>query len=148
MKVNKRFAFPFIFIFLLLSVLCVNIVGSNEASEVPNEGKEGISYFDELHPDTFKKVNDNKGLFVVYFGSNDCEGCEEVTPMIIEASKELSYIPFYYIEGYEEVNKSLIKEYGVTFIPTLIVFDNGIVKERLNGFDVSEQQLKKIIAGE
>ncbi|WP_420147966.1 thioredoxin domain-containing protein [Spirosoma sp.] len=60
-------------------------------------------------------------LVLVDFGSRYCGSCKKLAPIVDELEKELtSTIKVVRIEAYE--NKALVKELGITSLPTLVLY--------------------------
>jgi len=67
---------------------------------------------------------------VISFYQEGCMGCEEQTPILREAEKDLGIK----IEEIDAVkNPKYIKKYNLRVTPTTIVFDGDEVRERMEG---------------
>lgn len=73
---------------------------------------------------------------VICFYQPGCMGCMEQTPINREVEKNLAVR----IEEIDAVkNPQLIKQYGLKVTPTIVILDNDVVKERLEGVVHAEQ---------
>ena len=67
---------------------------------------------------------------VISFYQEGCMGCDEQTPILREAEKELEIE----IEEIDAVkNPEYIKKYSLRVTPTIIVLDGDEVRERMEG---------------
>ena len=66
-----------------------------------------------------------------------CGPCRMLSPILDEVAKEKEEYKFYKldVDGAENVSK----EYGIMSIPTLLIFENGELKEKLTGFKTKEE---------
>ncbi|PKL70156.1 MAG: thioredoxin [Methanomicrobiales archaeon HGW-Methanomicrobiales-1] len=73
---------------------------------------------------------------VICFYQPGCMGCMEQTPINREVEKNLAVR----IEEIDAVkNPQMIKQYGLKVTPTIVILDNDVVKERLEGVVQTEQ---------
>ena len=86
----------------------------------------------EINIDNFEEeVTSNSGVTVVDFFANWCGPCRKLSPILEEVESELSGVKFSKINTDE--NMDVAREYQVSGLPTLLVFKNGEVVERLVG---------------
>lgn len=87
----------------------------------------------EINVDNFEaEVINNNGVTVVDFFANWCGPCRKLAPILEEVETELSdRVKFAKIDTDE--NLEAAKEYQVSGLPTLMVFKNGEVVERMVG---------------
>jgi rhodanese-related sulfurtransferase len=84
-------------------------------------------------------------LVLVDFGSRYCPGCKRLDPTIDSIKNEqTSTLKVIKIEAYE--NKSLVKELGVTGLPTLVLYKNNEVIWKKSG-NASKNEIEKVIQG-
>jgi thioredoxin 1 len=83
---------------------------------------------------TFKKdvLKSNKPV-VVDFGAVWCGPCKKLSPIIDEVAKEMTdKINVFKIDADE--NPETTKKYKVVYLPTLLIFKNGKLVDREEGF--------------
>lgn len=87
-----------------------------------------------------EKVKSGKVLVDCY--APWCGPCKMLSPIIDELAKEVEGYSFYKlnVDDAEEV----AMKYGIMSIPTLLIFENGNLKETLVGFK-SKEELKSIL---
>ena len=87
----------------------------------------------ELNVDNFEtEVVKNEKVTVVDFFADWCGPCRKLSPIIEEIETELSEkVKFAKINT--DDNIELAKKYQISGIPTLLVFKNGELKERMVG---------------
>ena len=66
-----------------------------------------------------------------------CGPCRMLSPIIDEIANEKKEYKFYKLDVDEAGNIS--KEYGIMSIPTLLMFEDGNLKEKLTGFRTKEE---------
>lgn len=71
-----------------------------------------------------------------------CGPCRMLSPIIDELAKEISDYSFYKLDV--DKNENIAREYGIMSIPTLLIFENGELKQTLVGFK-SKEELKEIL---
>lgn len=82
-----------------------------------------------------EKVSSKKVLVDCY--ATWCGPCRMLAPIIDEIASENNEYKFYKLDVDEAANIS--KEYGIMSIPTLLIFENGELKEKLTGFKTKEE---------
>lgn len=91
--------------------------------------------FDEKVSNSDKKV-----LIDVY--ANWCGPCKMLSPIIDELANEIDNINFCKLDIDE--SEDIARRYGIMSIPTLLIFDNGELKEKIVGFK-NKEELKEIL---
>ncbi len=81
-----------------------------------------------------------KGKGVIYVHSPNCKPCKFVDPVVKKLSKEMKGVSFVKVNALE--NPELVRKLGVLATPSLIVTENGRVKEVLIG-PVNEGTLRE-----
>lgn len=71
-----------------------------------------------------------------------CGPCKMLSPIIDELAGEVTDYKFYKLDVDE--NEELSRKYGIMSIPTLLIFENGELKQTLVGFK-SKAELKEIL---
>lgn len=79
-----------------------------------------------------KEVLKSRGTVLVDFWANWCEPCKLTSPILEELRNELEEVKFVKVDINEEAE--ILDDYNVTSIPTLMLFKDGELKERLVGF--------------
>ncbi len=95
----------------------------------------------DLTDDTFTEQTAN-GITLVDFWAEWCAPCRMVTPIVEELSTEMPEITFAKMNVDE--NNNVPQTYGITAIPTLVLFKNGELVDRVVGL-LPKPQLKKIL---
>lgn len=81
---------------------------------------------------------------VYYFTADWCQPCKRTRPIVEEMNREQSIAGFQIIDV--DDNSDLVKNFGIKSVPTFILFDDGIEKNRLVGGQTREQ-LEEFING-
>lgn len=96
-----------------------------------------------------REINENEFLEVIKDGkvlvdcfAPWCGPCKMLSPIIDELAQEIDTVNFYKMNVDEAENIS--RQYGIMSIPTLLVFENGELKQKLVGFKAKEE-LKEIL---
>lgn len=78
------------------------------------------------------EVLDTKGTVLVDFWAEWCGPCKMLAPIIDEISQENDNLKIVKVDvdSYPEIASS----YGVSSIPTVVIFENGQVKDTIVGF--------------
>ena len=87
----------------------------------------------EINTDVFDmEVLENDGLTVVDFFANWCAPCRKLSPILEEVERDLGEkVKFTKIDTDENIEAA--KKYQVSGLPTLLVFKNGEIVERMVG---------------
>ena len=86
-----------------------------------------------------EKIKGEKVLVDCY--ADWCGPCKMLSPILEELSNEVDY-KFYKVDVDEE--QDIAVKFGVMSIPTLLIFEDGELKEKLVGFK-SKEELEKVL---
>ena len=75
----------------------------------------------------------NKGIVLVDFSASWCGPCKMLAPLLEELSSEITDVEFYKIDVDSE--SELAQKFNVMSIPTLILFKDGKLIDRVMGFN-------------
>ncbi len=95
----------------------------------------------EINENEFSEVIKDKKVLVDCFAPW-CGPCRMLGPVIDEVATEETDVNFYKlnVDDAEKVSK----EYGIMSIPTILVFENGELKNKSVGF-ISKDEIKELI---
>lgn len=85
-----------------------------------------------------EKIKEGKVLVDCY--ATWCGPCKMLSPIIDEVSNEVKNYTFYKLDVDE--NENIAEEYGIMSIPTLLIFEDGKLKEKTVGFKTKEELLE------
>ena len=95
------------------------------------------------------KINENEFKEVISAGkvlvdcyADWCGPCKMLSPIIDEIAEKNNVYSFYKLNVDEA--ESIAREYMIMSIPTLLLFENGELKEKLVGFK-SKEELEEIL---
>lgn len=94
---------------------------------------------DNFDQETFE----SSGPVMVFFGAERCPVCKELAPVVDEIADEYTgrlKVCWVDVDGY----RSLFKRFRLRGIPTLLLFKNGEVEERIGGLHPKEELVSKI----
>ncbi len=83
-----------------------------------------------------------KGKAIVDFWASWCGPCQKIAPVIEELAEENEHLTVCKVNVDEATELAIT--YGVTSIPTLLVFENSQPVNQMIGFHTKEEILKKI----
>ena len=89
-----------------------------------------------------KVSNSNKKVLIDVY-AKWCGPCKMLSPIIDELARETNNINFYKLDIDE--SEEIAKRYGIMSIPTLLIFNNGELKEKIVGFK-NKEELKHILS--
>jgi len=81
---------------------------------------------------------------VYYFTADWCQPCKRTRPIVEEMNREQSVAGFQIIDV--DDNSELVKNFGIKSVPTFILFDDDIEKNRIVG-EQTREQLEEFING-
>ena len=92
-----------------------------------------MATIEELTDNNFKQfVMQNKGVVVVDFWAQWCGPCRKLMPLMEQIQSEFQdEIKIYKIDADKNINSA--KEYGISSLPTVLIFKNGEAKEIMAG---------------
>ena len=92
-----------------------------------------MATIEELNDNNFKQnVVEVNGVVVVDFWAQWCGPCRKLTPLIEQIQNEFKdEIKIFKIDADKNINTS--KEYGISSLPTVLIFKDGEVKEIMAG---------------
>ena len=85
-----------------------------------------------------EEIKNGKVLVDCY--ANWCGPCKMLAPIIEEVSNEINTYTFYKLDV--DQNEEIARNYGIMSIPTLLLFENGELKDKLIGFRSKEELLE------
>ena len=122
------------------------VYSTNSASLAVTVEKEILMVAVVSSSDFQNKVINQPGLVLIDFFATWCGPCKKIGPVIEEISKE--------VEGKAKVYKvdidqspDIASRYGVMSVPTLVVFENGKVKQQSIGAHPKERILEMLSKG-
>jgi thioredoxin 1 len=96
---------------------------------------------EEINVENFnEKISEGKVLVDCY--AVWCGPCRMLGPIVDEVASEVTDYKFYKLNVDEA--EDVAKEYGIMSIPTLLIFENGELKNKSVGF-VSKEELKELV---
>lgn len=91
-----------------------------------------MATIEELNDNNFKQnVVETKGIVVVDFWAQWCGPCRKLMPLMEQIQNEFQEIKIYKIDVDKNINTS--KEYGISSLPSVLIFKDGEVKEIMVG---------------
>ncbi|MCX6726374.1 MAG: thioredoxin [Candidatus Shapirobacteria bacterium] len=82
------------------------------------------------------------GLILVDFSATWCGPCQMLAPIIEEIGQERKDIKIVKIDV--DANPEIANQYNVTSIPTVIIFENGQIKNTIIGFHQKQEYLSAL----
>jgi thioredoxin 1 len=91
--------------------------------------------------ESFEEVIKSKGLVLVDFWAEWCGPCKKVSPILDEISKEHGILV-----GKLNIDENPVKpvEYSVSSIPTMVLFEDGIVIKTIIGAKPKHKMLEEL----
>jgi len=81
-------------------------------------------------------INSNKKVIVDFFATW-CPPCQKLLPILDELSNEYSDVVIIKVDS--DVHKSLVTNFGVRGLPTVILYKDGKIVERFSGYKPKKQ---------
>lgn len=138
---KKILIFLAVIIVLFASIAIINNVQTSQKVEGNPYGKDDLhsatiaqlddkNYQNIILPEELEEKLANKEDGVIYFYSSTCSHCKNATPKIMEeAEKQGIEVLQYNLEEFEQG----WEDYGIQSTPTLVVFEDGALKESPEG---------------
>ena len=94
-----------------------------------------------LTDESFEEVVKSNGLVLVDFWAEWCGPCKKVSPILDEISEEYGILV-----GKLNIDENLVKtaEYSVSSIPTMVLFEDGIVVKTIIGAKPKHKMLEEL----
>jgi thioredoxin 1 len=94
-----------------------------------------------LTDDSFEEVVKSNGLVLVDFWAEWCGPCKKVSPILDEISEEHGILV-----GKLNIDENPVKpvEYSVSSIPTMVLFEDGIVVKTIIGAKPKHKMLEEL----
>lgn len=86
----------------------------------------------EFEGNNFDEIINNKDLILIDFYATWCGPCKMMHPILEEIEKEYDEVKIIKVDV--DKNEELARKYAIMSIPTLILFNNGIQKQKNIGF--------------
>lgn len=93
----------------------------------------------EISQNEFEKSINKEGLVLVDCYAPWCGPCRMLSPIIDELANEVNTCSFYKI-NIDEADE-IVNKYGIMSIPTILIFENGSLKQKEVGFKSKGQLL-------
>ncbi len=87
-------------------------------------------------------VEDNKGVVVVDFFATWCGPCKMLAPVFESVSEEVNNAKFVKVDIDESLE--LAQKFGISTVPTMMIFKDGKVVDKLVGFMPKENLKAKV----
>jgi thioredoxin 1 len=81
---------------------------------------------------------------VYYFTADWCQPCKKTRPIVEEINREQTTAGFQIIDV--DDNKDLVETFSIRSVPTFVLFENGIEKNRIIGSQ-NREDLENFING-
>jgi thioredoxin 1 len=81
---------------------------------------------------------------VYYFTADWCQPCKKTRPIVEEINREQTTAGFQIIDV--DDNKDLVERFSIRSVPTFVLFENGIEKNRIVGSQ-NREDLENFING-
>ena len=95
----------------------------------------------EITDQTFEELT-KEGKVLVDCYATWCGPCRMLSPIIDQLAEEKKDYKFYKLDV--DNSNEVVKKYGVMSIPTILIFEDGELKEKSIGF-VSKEELENIL---
>ena len=94
----------------------------------------------QINTDEFKEVI-KEGKTVVDLFATWCGPCKMLSPILDEISEEITTTKFYKIDV--DDNQDVAREYNVMSIPTILIFENGNLINKVVGLRSREELIEQ-----
>jgi len=99
----------------------------------------------EVTPSNFDKAIHSKRVVLVKFYANWCAPCHILKPEFDKAKQEVGDKALF-VEYNVDNGKDILRKYGVTHLPTMILFENGKAVDGVESV-VDAQNIKEWVLG-
>ena len=96
---------------------------------------------EELNDIKFEEAIKNKKVLVDCYATW-CGPCRMLSPIIDELAGEITDYKFYKLDV--DNSSNVTKKYGIMSIPTLLIFEDGELKEKIVGFIPKDELVDKL----
>ena len=79
-------------------------------------------------------------VVVLDFYANWCNPCKKLDPYLKDLENKYPSYEFKKIDIEDEKNKDLVEIYGISALPTIVILENSIIKDKIIGFDTTKLQ--------
>lgn len=93
----------------------------------------------------FENVENTEGVVVVDFFANWCGPCKMLAPVFEGVSNEIGDKAKFFKLDIDEGGR-IAQKYGISAVPTMIIFKDGVPVENLTGFMPKENITNKVKA--
>ncbi|AGF58003.1 thioredoxin 1 [Clostridium saccharoperbutylacetonicum] len=93
----------------------------------------------------FENVENTEGVVVVDFFANWCGPCKMLAPVFEGVSNEMGDKAKFFKLDIDEGGR-IAQKYGISAVPTMIIFKDGVPVENLTGFMPKENITNKVRA--
>lgn len=101
-----------------------------------------MTHIDATSANFKSEVLDYQGVVLVDFWAVWCGPCQMLAPIIEEISQERKDIKIVKIDV--DSNPEISNKYNVSSIPTVIIFENGQIKNTIIGFRQKQEYLSAL----
>lgn len=81
-----------------------------------------------------KQVLNNKRLVIMWFSGDGCGPCHQAEPIIKDVARQ-RWPNIVVAQAKMEENPLFAKEHNVEHVPTLLMFKNGVVVDKIIGYN-------------
>lgn len=96
-----------------------------------------------LNDNSFNEEINKEGVIVVDFFASWCGPCKMLAPVFEDLSNEMGDNPNFFKVDIDQ-SLELARTYGINTVPTMLVFKNGEVVDKMVGFMPKESLRSKI----
>lgn len=131
-----------LFIIALIAITFIYYFGSNQ--ELKEEDKLEVGIINVTDENFEKEVLSSDKPVVLEFYSNMCPPCLTMIPTMINLAKNNKNIKVATVNNSDTNTKEIVEKYEITATPTIIIFENGEIKNTFVGV-ISEDNILKAL---
>ncbi len=131
-----------LFIIALIAITFIYYFGSNQ--ELKEEDKTEVGIINVTDENFEKEVLSSDKPVVLEFYSNMCPPCLTMIPTMINLAKNNKNIKVATVNNSDTNTKEIVEKYEITATPTIIIFENGEIKNTFVGV-ISEDNILKAL---